>query len=63
MAILTWVIAITGIAIGLGVIGIWADLFAPPNQVGIAVELIPYNLWRGGDWQTVWQMYAGAQYL
>ena len=57
-----WVIAITGIAIGLGVTGIGADLFAV-KPIGIAVDLKSEDLWKRGDWQTVWQMYVGAQYL
>ena len=57
-----WVIAITGIAIGLGVTGIRADLFAV-KPIGIAVDLKSEDLWKRGDWQTVWQMYVGAQYL
>ena len=62
MATLYWIIAIVEIAIGLGVTGIWVDLFAP-KPIGIAFDPKSEDLWRRGDWQTVWQMYVGSQYL
>ena len=63
MAIWLLVIAIIELAIGLSAAGMWADLFAPTSPVGIAADLRPDDAGRLADWQAVWQMYVGAQYL
>ena len=63
MASLEWVVTLIGIAIALGLAGIWADLFAPPTPIEVSADRGPDALCPRDDWQTVWQMYVGAQYL